>query len=125
MAEKEVDLGNHRDLVKAHAAAIAKRKFHEAEAAKYDKVAKDIAAKALSKVFGDATEGYLDGRLVLRRVETSQFASARFAKEHPDLAKQFETAEVVYKIDVDNLEKAEPDLFKSYLTTRWYNDLED
>lgn len=121
----EIDLNNHRDLVKAYTEAVAMRRKYEAEAAKYAKAAKDIADKALSKIFGDATDGYLDGKLVLRRRETTQFAYAQFTKEHPGLAKQFEEAQLKYVVNVDALEKAEPELYKKYLTTRWYDSLDD
>lgn len=117
----EIDLKNHRDLVKAYFNAKELQRFHEGEAEKYAKAARDIADRALAKVFGDATDGYLDGKLVLRRRQTTQFASARFAKDYPDLAKEFEEAELKYVIDTGALELAEPDLYKKYLTTRWYD----
>lgn len=120
----EVDLTPYRDLVKAERDADEMRRHHEAEAKKYTR-ARDQVRHTLELIFGNAEEGVLDGKVVLRRKESLQFASARFAIEHPDLAKQFEVPQLKYVIDQDNLRKAEPDLYASYLTTRWYNDLED
>ena len=120
----EVDLTHVRDLVKAERDADAMRQHHEA-AAKDATRARDQIRAALAKVFGDADEGVIDGKVVLRKTDTEQFAHARFAKDYPDLAKQFEVPKLKYVIDTDNLRKADPELFAKYATSRWYNCLED
>ena len=115
----EIDLTPYRDLVKAHEELNRMDRELDKEKERIRRAREDVRL-ALSLVFKGAEAGVLDGRVVLRRKVTTQFATARFAKEHPDKAKQFEMPVLKYTTNTDELRKVDPELYNSYLTVRWY-----
>ena len=116
----EIDLSNFRMLVEAEANADTARRFHLAEAKKYERV-RDQCREQLEKVMGVCEVGLIDGKEVLGRKLSEQFAPARFRTEHPDIAEDYIVQKITDELDVDRLRKDLPDLAAQYFTTKWTN----
>lgn len=108
-------------LVQSEGAADEKRRFHEAMAEKYKRARNEIR-DALAVEMGDATEGIYEGRIVMRRTPTEQFAKAEFRKDHPDIWEEVKVANLTYDVDLAKLKEIDEDLAAKYSTVRWYND---
>ena len=120
MTEKDIDI--IKPLVLAHAKARATRKFHEAEAARHDRVAKEIEEQ-ISRVLGDTNTGIIDNAVAIRRVPTEQFAVAKFRAKYPELWEQVRVPVIKDDIDKDLLFKIAPDVVAEFSTIRWFNDM--
>lgn len=97
------------------------KRHHEAEAAKCERVRNQIR-EAIAFEMGDADVGVHEGRVVIRKVDTSQFAKARFAKAYPDIWEEVKVPKLSYGVDVDKLKAIDEDLYKEFCTRRWYNE---
>lgn len=121
MTEKNLDV--IKPLVLAHAKARATKKWHEAEAARNDRVAKEIEEQ-IAKVLGDADTGIIDNAVAIRRVPTSQFAIAQFRSKYPDLYEEVRVPVIKDDVDKDKLKQIAPEVYGEFATTRWYNDMQ-
>lgn len=75
----------------------------------------------VDKLLGDRDHGSINGEeAVLRRWE-DRFATARFRKEHPELARFFEREVTVREVDVDMIRRTRPDLYRQYQTAKLLN----
>jgi hypothetical protein len=121
--DSEVDLSAFAQVIQAERAADEARRFHEAEAKRYERV-RDECRDQLGRLMGDASVALVHGKDVLKRTQSDQFAWARFRKEHPELAAQYTVPKLTDEIDKARLAKELPDLYASYCTIRWTNSSE-
>lgn len=119
----ERDLTRFAELVQAERAADDSRRYHESEAKGYERV-RDTIREQLAAVMGDADVGLINGREVLKKTVSKQFAWSRFASENPDIAKEYTIPKLVDEIDKDRLAKELPDLYARYCSIRWTNNSE-
>lgn len=119
----EVDITAIRSLVEAEAKANAMLRKLKSEQDKMTRVRDQIRAQ-IARVMGDNEVGLVDGAAVLKRTQSSQFATAKFRDENPDLYDMVKTFEMTEKVDKDKLAQVAPEVYGKYLTWRWTNGLE-
>lgn len=118
----ERDLTAFSQLVLAEKAADDSRKFHEAEAKRYER-ARDEIREQLDLLMGNDPEvvGLVNGKDVLKRTKSKQFAWARFREEMPDIYAEYKIVEIKDGVDTDRLEKELPDVYARFCSNRWTN----
>ncbi len=121
MEEKDLTAWAH--LVQAARSARESRRYYESEAAKYKRV-EDECNEQLGKLMGDAKVGIVNGKEVLKRTVTDQFAWARFRAENPAVAADYLVPKLTDEIDKEKLKSDLPDLYERYCTVRWTNNAE-
>lgn len=119
----EIDLTEKADLIEQEYAADQARRFHEAEAEKYERVRDQVRAE-LRRLMGTHEIALVHGKEVLKRTLSKQFADARFRKAHPDIWEDYKTPRLKYELDMDRLRKDLPDLVAQFSTERWTNNSE-
>lgn len=119
----EIDLTGSASLIEAEHAADQARRFHKAEAEKYERVRDECRAE-LRRRMGVHTVALVNGKEVLKRTMSKQFADARFRAAHPDIWDEYKTPHLEYVLDMDNLRKDLPDLVAEFSTERWTNNWE-
>lgn len=117
------DLTAFESLIRAERAADDARRYHESEARGAERV-RDEIRRQLAALMGNAEVGLVNGREVLRKTTSEQFAWARFAKENPGIAAEYTVKKLVDEIDKQRLHDELPDLYAQYCTTRWTNNSE-
>jgi hypothetical protein len=100
------------------------RRHHEYEAARCTRV-RDQIREAIASEMGEADVGVYEGQVVIRKVDTSQFAKARFAKQYPDIWEEVKVPKLTYGVDVEKLKEIDPALYQEFCTRRWYNETSD
>lgn len=120
MGEGEKDLTAFAQLVQAEKSADDARRFHEAEAKRYER-ARDEIRQQLAILMGAASVALVNGKEVLKKTTSGQFAWRRFVDENPDVAKDYIVPKLVDEVDKDRLAKELPDLYERYCTVRWTN----
>lgn len=118
-----IDLAQHQSLLVEIAEADRARRFHESEAAKYARI-RDEGRKELAKIMGLHEVGMIDGKDVVKRTLTGQFAYARFEKLYPEIASEYKVPKLEYHLDMDRLRQDLPQLVAEMSTTRWTIDVE-
>jgi hypothetical protein len=116
----EADLSEWATLVEEEFTADQARRFHEAEAKKYERV-RDRARAQLSEKMGDAAIGVINGKPVLKRTTSKQFAHARFRERYPDLYSDYLVPKLEYVLDMDKLRTELPRLVEEFSSVRWTN----
>jgi hypothetical protein len=119
----EIDLSAYAQLVQAEKSADESRRYHEAEAKQYERV-RDQIREQLARVMGTAELGIINGKEVLKRTTSEQFAWARFRTENPDIAAEYIVPKLVEEVDKKRLASELPDLYHRYCTVRWTNNSE-
>lgn len=98
------------------------KRWREATKARigWGKIEEDLKEQ-IDKLLGDTNSGTINGEeAVLRRWE-DRFATARFKKENPELARFYEREVTVREIDVDMIQRTRPDLYREYQTAKLLN----
>lgn len=116
----EVDLTAHAALVEEEYNADTARRFHEAEAQKWERV-RDKARARLAEVMGTASTGLINGKPVLKRTVSKQFAPARFKQRYPDLYADYLVPRLEYVLDMDKLRTELPRIVDEFSARRWTN----
>lgn len=119
----EIDLSGSADLVMAEKAASEAMRFHKAEAAKYERV-RDECREELGRRMGVHDVALVNGKEVLRRTLSKQFAHSRFRTSHPDIWEEYKVPHLEYVLDMDRLRDELPDLVAQFSTERWTNNAE-
>lgn len=119
----EIDLTEAAALVEQEYALDQTRRFHKAEAEKYER-ARDEVRKDLARLMGVHDVALVNGKPVLRRTLSKQFAHSRFRDAHPDIFDEYKTPHLEYVLDMDRLRKELPDLVAQFSTERWTNNSE-
>lgn len=119
----EIDLTQYANLIEAEYAADQARRFHKAEAEKYERV-RDQCREELAKKMGIHTVALVNGKQVLKRTMSKQFADAKFKAAHPDIWGEYVIPRLKYELDMDKLRADLPDLVAQYSTQRWTNNSE-
>lgn len=117
---KQVDLSHYESLVVAEDNADTARRFHESEAKKYTRV-RDEIREQLDLLMGDAEVGLVNGKDVLRRTKSKQFAWAKFRDELPDIYAEYKVVRLAEEVDTDRLAKELPDVYARFCSSRWTN----
>ena len=118
-----VDLTIIEPLILAHRRARNAEAQHKQEAEAYARRAREIEEQ-IAKVMGNARVGLVGDKEVIRRTPTTQFASALFRTQRPDLWEQVKTVEIKDVIDFDKLKQIDPEAYAEFQVTRWYNKAE-
>lgn len=118
----EVDMTQFAHLIEAEAKADAARRAAESEADKYERLRDDIRDQ-LAILMGKHDVALVDGKEVLKRTVSKQFASARFRDENPDAYEEYKVAELKYTVDTAKLREDLPEVYQRYVTTRWTNNV--
>lgn len=118
----ERDLTPFAALVQAELSADQSRRFHEAEAKRYER-ARDEIRTQLDLLLGDGDEvvGLVNGKDVLKRTRSKQFAWARFRAELPDIYNEYTVTKLTDEVDTDRLAKELPDVYARFCSNRWTN----
>lgn len=119
----EIDLTANADLIEAEYAATQAMRFHKAEADKYERV-RDHARDELRRLMGVHNTALVNGKEVLKRTLSRQFADARFRTAHPDIWEDYAVPHLKYELNMDKLRKDLPDLVAQFSTERWTNNSE-
>lgn len=119
----EIDLTRYADLIEAERAADTERRAHEAEAKRYERI-RDDARTRLAQLMGIHDVGLVDGKQVIRKTPSKQFAHARFRESHPDLWQDYVVPKLEYVLDMDRLRAELPQLVAEFSTQRWTNNSE-
>lgn len=119
----EVDLSAFAQLVQAEKSADDARRFHEAEAKRYERV-RDQCRDQLALLMGKASIALVNGKEVLKKTQSKQFAWRRFIDENPNIAPDYIVQKLVDEVEKDRLAKELPDLYARYCTTSWTNNAE-
>lgn len=114
----EIDLSHRADLVLAARSADERRRFHLAEAEKYER-ARDEIRDELAREMGDAEVGLVNGKPVITKKESMQFAVAKFREAHPDIFEAYKRLKVVDDLDKAKLKAELPEVFAEFAVTRW------
>ena len=125
MAEQQRDLTPYKPLILAEKQADDNRRYHEAEA-KANERARDEIRRQLDMLMGDGEEvvGLVNGKSVLKRTKSRQFAWARFRDELPDIYDEYKTTKLAEEVDTDRLAKELPDVYTRFCSSRWTNNAE-
>jgi hypothetical protein len=123
VSETEIDLSTYAYLVQAEKAADNARRFHEAEAKRYARV-RDECREQIGKKMGNANVALVNGKEVLRKTTSDQFAWRRFIDENPGIASDYIVAKLTDEVDKERLARELPDLYAQYCTLRWTNNSE-
>lgn len=122
MTEKHVDLSIYEVLIVAEGNADTARKYHEAEAKKNAR-ARDEIREQIDLLLGDGDEvvALVNGKEVLKRTKSKQFAWARFRDELPDIYSEYKVTKLAEEVDTDRLAKELPDVYARFCSNRWTN----
>lgn len=115
-----VNLDDYADLVKQEREADRMRSWHEREAKRYAEV-RDQIREALTKVLPAGVEGLVNGVPTISWMRTEGFASARFTREHPDLAEMVSVPVTRSVLNVERLRQMRPDVYAEYQVAKWKN----
>lgn len=119
----EIDLTLYQSLIEAEARADDQRRIHEAEAKRYERVRNEVREQ-IAKLMGDATVALANGKEVLKRTPSKQFAWARFREENPAMWEEYKVPKLGYEVDTDRLRAELPEVYERYSGTRWTNTYE-
>jgi hypothetical protein len=120
MKPEEVDLTAYVELIEAEKAADDARRYHEAEASKYERV-RDARRAELERVMGIHSIGLVSGVPVIRKTLSKQFAPAKFRTKYPDLYRSYLAPKIEYGLDMDKLREELPDIVAEFSSLRWTN----
>lgn len=118
-----IDLTQHQYLLVEIAEADRTRRFHEAEAAKHRRI-RDEGRERLARIMGMHEMGMIDGKEVVKRTTTAQFAYAQFEKLYPEIAAEYKVPKLEYVLNMDKLRADLPQLVAEMSTVRWTIDTE-
>lgn len=119
----ETDLSAFALLVQAEKSADDARRFHDSESKRYERV-RDQCREQLALLMGKASVGLVNGKEVLKKTQSKQFAWRRFIDENPDIAGDYIVKTLVDEVDKERLAKELPDLYARYCTISWTNNAE-
>lgn len=123
MADSEVDLTPFEHLIQAERNADEARRFHEAEAAKYER-ARDEIREQIGKLMGFHNVALVNGKEVMKKTTSKQFAKARFRTEFPDMFEEYKVRKMTFEVDTERLAAEQPQVYARFCTTRWTNSSE-